>query len=117
MGAIEAFEDGHDEVAEGAPGPRDEGLEAVVEGEEPQGAGAVPGPACYGNGGTFATVTDANLLLGYLDADNFLGGKRKLDRAASEAAIDRIAADLELSREETAAGPRVPGRGSTSSGR
>jgi len=70
----------------------------------PQSAGAVPGPACYGNGGTFATVTDANLLLGYLDADNFLGGKRKLDRAASEAAVDRIAADLKLSREEAAAG-------------
>ncbi len=61
----------------------------------PESAGAVPGPACYGNGGTFATVTDANLLLGYLDADNFLGGTRKLDRAASEAAVDRVAADPE----------------------
>ena len=70
----------------------------------PESAGAVPGPACYGNGGTFATVTDANLLLGYLDADNFLGGKRKLDRAASEAAVDRVAAALKLSRGETAAG-------------
>ena len=70
----------------------------------PQSAGAVPGPACYGNGGTFATVTDANLLLGYLDADNFLGGRRKLDRGASEGAVDRVAADLKLSREETAAG-------------
>jgi N-methylhydantoinase A len=70
----------------------------------PESAGAVPGPACYGNGGTFATVTDANLLLGYLDADNFLGGKRKLDRTASEAAVDRVAASLKLSREETAAG-------------
>jgi N-methylhydantoinase A len=70
----------------------------------PQSAGAIPGPACYGSGGTLATVTDANLLLGYLDADNFLGGKRKLDRAASEAAVDRIAAALKLSREESAAG-------------
>ena len=70
----------------------------------PESAGAVPGPACYGNGGTFATVTDANLLLGYLDADNFLGGTRKLDRAASEAAVDRVATNLKLSREATAAG-------------
>ena len=70
----------------------------------PESAGAVPGPACYGSGGTLATVTDANLLLGYLDADNFLGGKRKLDRSASEAAVDRIAAALKLSREESAAG-------------
>ncbi len=70
----------------------------------PESAGAVPGPACYGNGGTQATVTDANLLLGYLDADNFLGGARKLDRTASEAAVDQIAAALKLSREETAAG-------------
>lgn len=70
----------------------------------PESAGAVPGPACYGNGGTLATVTDANLLLGYLDADNFLGGARKLARAASEAAVDRLASALKLSREETAAG-------------
>jgi N-methylhydantoinase A len=70
----------------------------------PESAGAVPGPACYGHGGTLATVTDANLLLGYLDADNFLGGERKLNRAASEAAVDRVAASLKLSREESAAG-------------
>jgi N-methylhydantoinase A len=70
----------------------------------PESAGAVPGPACYGNGGTQATVTDANLLLGYLDAENFLGGARKLDRAASEAAVDRVAVALKLSRSETAAG-------------
>ena len=42
----------------------------------PESAGAVPGPACYGQGGTDATVTDANLVLGYLDPDNFLGGRR-----------------------------------------
>ena len=70
----------------------------------PESAGAVPGPACYGNGGTFATVTDANLLLGYLDADNFLGGTRKLDRAASEAAVDRVAAEPEA----VARGRRLP---------
>ncbi|MGY3616723.1 hydantoinase/oxoprolinase family protein [Bradyrhizobium sp. USDA 10063] len=70
----------------------------------PESAGSVPGPACYGNGGTAATVTDANVVLGYLDASAFMGGKRPLDRAASEAAIDRIAAALELSRLEAAAG-------------
>ena len=45
----------------------------------PESAGAMPGPACYGQGGTNATVTDANLVLGYLDPDNFLGGERRLD--------------------------------------
>src|SRR5690349_2442783 len=57
----------------------------------PQSAGAVPGPACYGQGGEHAAVTDANLVLGYLDPDNFLGGDRKLDRTAAERAVDRIA--------------------------
>ena len=57
----------------------------------PESAGAVPGPACYGNGGDAATVTDANVVLGYLDATAFMGGKRPLDRAAAEAAIDRVA--------------------------
>jgi N-methylhydantoinase A len=70
----------------------------------PESAGSVPGPACYGNGGLAATVTDANVVLGYLDAAAFMGGKRPLDRAASEAAIDRVAAALELSRTEAAAG-------------
>jgi N-methylhydantoinase A len=70
----------------------------------PESAGSVPGPACYGNGGTAATVTDANVVLGYLDAAAFMGGKRPLDRSASEAAIDRIAAALNLSRLEAAAG-------------
>ena len=50
----------------------------------PRSAGAVPGPAAYGQGGTEPAVTDANLVLGYLDAANFLGGKRKLDMAAAE---------------------------------
>ena len=70
----------------------------------PESAGSVPGPACYGNGGTAATVTDANVVLGYLDAAAFMGGKRPLDRAASEAAVERIAAALGLSRLEAAAG-------------
>jgi N-methylhydantoinase A len=70
----------------------------------PESAGSIPGPACYGNGGMAATVTDANVVLGYLDAAAFMGGKRPLDRAASEAAIDRVAASLELSRQEAAAG-------------
>ncbi|MHC2436492.1 hydantoinase/oxoprolinase family protein [Bradyrhizobium sp. USDA 4451] len=70
----------------------------------PESAGSVPGPACYGNGGLAATVTDANVVLGYLDAAAFMGGARPLDRGASEAAVDRIAAALELSRIEAAAG-------------
>jgi N-methylhydantoinase A len=70
----------------------------------PESAGSVPGPACYGNDGTAATVTDANVVLGYLDAAAFMGGQRPLDRAAAEAAIDRVAASLDLSRLEAAAG-------------
>jgi N-methylhydantoinase A len=70
----------------------------------PESAGSVPGPACYGNGGTAATVTDANVVLGYLDAAAFMGGQRPLDGAASEAAVDRVAASLGLSRLEAAAG-------------
>lgn len=70
----------------------------------PESAGSVPGPACYGNGGTAAAVTDANVVLGYLDAAAFMGGQRPLDRAASEAAVDRVAAAMDLSRVEAAAG-------------
>ena len=57
----------------------------------PESAGAEPGPACYGLGGTRATVTDANLVLGYLDPARFLGGRRRLDGAAAAAAIGRLA--------------------------
>ncbi len=64
----------------------------------PESAGAVPGPACYGQGGNAATVTDANLVLGYLDPERFLGGARRLDKAAAEAAVDRIAARLGIAR-------------------
>jgi N-methylhydantoinase A len=70
----------------------------------PESAGSVPGPACYGNGGKAPTVTDANLILGYLDAANFMGGRRPLDQSAAEAALDRLAAQLGLSREKIAAG-------------
>ncbi len=70
----------------------------------PESAGSVPGPACYGNGGIEATVTDANVVLGYLDAGAFMGGKRPLDRVASETALDRVAVSLRLSRLEAAAG-------------
>jgi N-methylhydantoinase A len=70
----------------------------------PESAGSVPGPACYGNGGQAPAVTDANVILGYLDADNFMGGRRPLDLPAAEAAIDRLAATLGLSREKAAAG-------------
>ncbi|BBK42957.1 hypothetical protein STVA_29770 [Allostella vacuolata] len=55
----------------------------------PHSAGAVPGPACYGRGGERPTVTDADLVLGYLDPEHFLGGEMKLDVEASRAAIDR----------------------------
>jgi N-methylhydantoinase A len=70
----------------------------------PESAGAMPGPACYGYGGTAATVTDANVVLGYLDASAFMGGRRPLDSAAAEAAVDRVATSLNLSRLEAAAG-------------
>src|SRR5260370_2901872 len=70
----------------------------------PESAGSVPGPACYGNGGLAATVTDANVVLGYLDPTAFMGGQRPLDRAAADAAIEAIAASLGLSRLEAAAG-------------
>lgn len=70
----------------------------------PQSAGADPGPACYGRGGTEPTVTDADLVLGVLDPDNFLHGAMKLDREAAEAAVARVAEPLGLSIPEAAAG-------------
>jgi N-methylhydantoinase A len=60
----------------------------------PQSAGAAPGPACYGLGGTEPTVTDANLMLGRLEADRFLGGEMPLDVKAAEAALARVAKSL-----------------------
>jgi N-methylhydantoinase A len=71
----------------------------------PQSAGADPGPACYALGGTRPTVTDANLALGRLAADRFLGGEMKLDEAAAHRAItEHVAKPLGLSVTEAAAG-------------
>ena len=70
----------------------------------PESAGADPGPACYGQGGTEPTVTDANLALGYLDPASFLGGRRTLDRPAAEAAVARLAEALGLAPAEAAGG-------------
>lgn len=70
----------------------------------PQSAGADPGPVCYGQGGTEPTVTDANLVLGYLDPSNFLGGRRVLDKAAAEAAVARLATELTIAPIAAAAG-------------
>jgi N-methylhydantoinase A len=70
----------------------------------PESAGAVPGPACYGRGGTAPTITDCNLLLGYLSEDNFLGGRMRLDRAQALAAVERIAKPLGLDAMSAAEG-------------
>jgi N-methylhydantoinase A len=70
----------------------------------PQSAGADPGPACYGKGGTQPTVTDADVVLGILDPESFLHGVAPLDRDAAEAAIGGLAERLGLELEETAAG-------------
>lgn len=70
----------------------------------PESAGAVPGPACYGRGGREPTVTDANLVLGYLDPTNFLGGSAMLDVAAAESALERLAAGLKVGRIAAAEG-------------
>ena len=70
----------------------------------PQSAGAAPGPACYGRGGTLPTVTDANLVLGYLDAATFAGGTIAIDRAAAEAALTSLATQAGLPVAELAWG-------------
>ena len=70
----------------------------------PHSAGSEPGPACYGRGGVLPTVTDADLVLGLLDADNFLGGDMPLDKPAAEAAMDRLAVGLNVPRAQAAAG-------------
>ncbi len=70
----------------------------------PDSAGAAPGPACYGRGGTYPTVTDANLVLGFMDPDRFLGGKFKLDRQAAVDALQRhVAGPLGIDVEQAAA--------------
>jgi N-methylhydantoinase A len=70
----------------------------------PESAGAVPGPACYGRGGTAPTITDCNLVLGYLGENNFLGGGMRLDTHASLAALTHVANALALKPEEAAEG-------------
>ncbi|WP_138468827.1 hydantoinase/oxoprolinase family protein [Poseidonocella sp. HB161398] len=68
----------------------------------PHSAGSVPGPACYGKGGLRPTVTDAAVVLGYIDPDRFLGGRMKLDRAAAETAMQGVAVQLGKTIWETA---------------
>jgi N-methylhydantoinase A len=70
----------------------------------PHSAGAIPGPACYGKGGTEPTVTDSDVLLGYLNPDQKLGGTIELDPEAAEAAIKPLADRLGISSLEAAAG-------------
>ena len=70
----------------------------------PESAGADPGPACYGKGGLTATVTDADVVLGRINPDNFLGGRMRLDRDEAIAAVQRIADPLKLSLMEAASG-------------
>ena len=70
----------------------------------PESAGSSPGPACYGQGGTMATVTDADVILGYLNPDYFLGGKMRLDRQKSQTAIEStVAKALDVPVEQAAA--------------
>ncbi len=70
----------------------------------PDSAGADPGPACYGKGNPIPTVTDADVVLGYIDPDNFLGGRMKLDKARAVAAVKSVADKLGLSLAEAASG-------------
>jgi N-methylhydantoinase A len=70
----------------------------------PISAGAMPGPACYGRGGTQPTVTDADLVLGYIDPDYFLGGRLRLDVERARASLSPIATTVGLGLVETAAG-------------
>jgi N-methylhydantoinase A len=71
----------------------------------PRSAGSVPGPVCYGRGGTEPTLTDANLVLGYLDANTFLGGKMKLDLVAARTALaESVGSALNIDIERAAWG-------------
>ena len=70
----------------------------------PRSAGAVPGPAAYGRGGNEPTVTDANVVLGRLDKNDFLGGTMKLDEAAAHRAIEELADTLGVNKLEAAEG-------------
>ena len=70
----------------------------------PDSSGADPGPVCYGQGGTQPTVTDADLVLGYLDANYFLGGKMKLDLDGTKKALERLGEPLKMTAEQVAWG-------------
>src|SRR3954466_9948106 len=70
----------------------------------PDSAGAFPGPVCYSRGGKVATVTDAQLVLGYLDPDKFAGGRMKLDRESAFRAIEALGKEIGMSAVECAAG-------------
>ena len=71
----------------------------------PRSAGAIPGPACYGKGGNEPTVTDANLILGYINPNNFLGGRMKLDKNLAERAISKkVAEKLNVNLKDAATG-------------
>ncbi len=84
----------------------------------PQSAGSTPGPVCYGRGGRTPTVTDADLVLGYLRADNFLGGDMKLDLEGAEAALSALAERLGTPMRDVAAGIyRVVGESMTAAAR
>lgn len=84
------------------------GSVAWIEGEGlrvgPKSAGANPGPACYGKGGKEPTITDANLVLGRIEPDGFLGGNMNLDKKSATKALKKIACKLNLSIRETAEG-------------
>jgi N-methylhydantoinase A len=69
----------------------------------PKSAGADPGPACYGRGGTQPTLTDAYVVLGLIQPENFLGGRLSLDASLAEAALDSVGERLGLSAHEAAA--------------
>lgn len=70
----------------------------------PESAGSTPGPACYGLGGSQPTVTDADLILGYLNADYFVGGEMQLDVSKAKTALESLAKSLEMSTERMAWG-------------
>jgi N-methylhydantoinase A len=98
IAAVELIEIG----AGGGSIARRSGLGTLAVG--PESAGARPGPACYGRGGTEPTVTDADLALGHLDAGFFLGGEMRIERGAAEAALGRLAAALEVPADRAALG-------------
>ncbi|MEA2929877.1 MAG: N-methylhydantoinase [Hyphomicrobiales bacterium] len=84
----------------------------------PQSAGSTPGPVCYGRGGAKPCVTDADLVLGYLSADNFLGGDMKLDLAGAQKQLTELGKKLGTSMAEAASGIyRVVGESMTAAAR